>query len=94
MVSEDDIPAKGLSTPAPPYPDAARSAGITGAVTVRLTIDEKGNVVDVKILKGDPNFDAVVLETVKTWKFEPAKHQDGKPFLSTKTMKIPFKIKQ
>lgn len=93
LVSEDDTPAKGLSTPPPSYPAAARAAGIQGAVVVRLTIDESGNVLDAKIVKGDPNFDEVVLPVVKTWKYEPAKHQDGKPFLSVKTVKIPFKIK-
>ena len=93
LVSEDDTPAKGLSTPPPGYPAAARAAGIQGAVVVRLTIDEAGNVVDAKIVKGDPNFDEVVLPAVKAWKYEPAKHQDGKPFLSVKTVKIPFKIK-
>jgi len=93
MVSEDDLPAKALSTPPPSYPAAARAAGTQGAVTVRLTIDEQGNVRDAKILKGDPNFDDAVMAVVKSWKYEPAKHQDGKPFLSVKTVKIPFKIK-
>jgi protein TonB len=93
MVSEDDIPAKGISTPPPSYPAAARAAGTQGVVVVRLTIDEQGNVRDAKIVKGDPTFDAAVLAVVKSWKYEPAKHQDGKPFLSVKTVKIPFKIK-
>ncbi len=93
MVSEDDIPAKGVSTPPPAYPAAARAAGVQGVVVVRLTIDEQGNVRDAKIVKGDSNFDDVVLAAVKSWKYEPAKHQDGKPFLSVKTVKIPFKIK-
>ena len=93
LVSENDTPAKGIRTPPPPYPAAMRSAGITGVVVVRLTIDEQGNVVDAKIVKGDPSFDDVVLETVKRWKYEPARHEDGKPFLSTKVVKIPFKIK-
>ena len=93
MVSEDDLPAKALSTPPPSYPAAARAAGITGKVVVRLTIDELGNVREAKIAKGDPNFDDVVLTAVKSWKYEPAKHQDGKPFLSIKTVAIPFKIK-
>lgn len=93
LVSENDTPAKGLSTPPPQYPAAMRTAGITGVVVVRLTIDEHGNVVDAKIVKGDPNFDAAVLEAVKKWKYEPAKHEDGKPFLSTKVVKVPFKIK-
>jgi protein TonB len=93
MVSEDDTPAKGVSTPPPAYPAAARAAGTQGVVVVRLTIDEQGNVKDAKVVKGDSNFDDAVLAAVKSWKYEPAKHQDGKAFLSVKTVKIPFKIK-
>jgi periplasmic protein TonB len=93
MVSETDIPAKAISNPPPPYPEAARAAGLTARIVVRLTIDETGKVVAAKILKGDPSFDAVVMQTVMTWKYEPARHADGTPFLSTKTIPIPFKIK-
>lgn len=93
MVSEDDVPAKALSTPHPAYPAKALAAGVQGKVVVRLTIDEQGNVKDVKIVKGDPAFDDAVLAVVRSWKYEPAKHQDGKPFLSIKTVAVPFKIK-
>lgn len=92
-VAEGDTPAKGVSTPPPAYPEAARAAGTQGTVIVKLTIDEHGKVVSAKIVKGDPNFDAAVMTTVLGWKYEPAKHPDGAPFLSTKTVKIPFKIK-
>lgn len=92
-VAEGDTPAKGLTTPPPAYPEAARAAGTQGTVIVKLTIDEHGKVVSAKIVKGDPNFDAAVMTTVLGWKYEPAKHPDGQPFLSTKTVKIPFKIK-
>lgn len=93
LVSETDTPAKLTGYVKPPYPEAARAAGITGAVTVRITVDENGDVTDVKIVKGDPNFDAVVLETVKKWKFTPAKHEDGTPFKTSVVRKIPFTIK-
>ncbi len=93
LVSETDTPAKALVNPAPPYPAAARAAGLMGAVTVRITIDESGDVTDVKVVKGDPNFDDAVVETVKKWKFTPAKHEDGTPFKTTIVRKFPFKIK-
>lgn len=91
--AEGDTPAKAISAAPPAYPDAARAAGIQGVVIVKLTIDEKGNVTSAKIIKGDPNFDEVVMKTVLGWKYEPAKRPDGTPFVSTKTVKIPFRIK-
>ncbi|MBL8717103.1 MAG: energy transducer TonB [Myxococcales bacterium] len=93
LVSETDVPPKLTGYVKPPYPEAARAAGTTGAVTVRITIDENGDVTDVKIVKSDPTFDAVVLETVKKWKFTPAKHEDGTAFKTTIVRKIPFTIK-
>lgn len=88
-----DTPAKAMSASPPAYPDAARAAGIEGVVIVKLTIDENGSVTSAKILKGDPNFDEVVMKTVLGWKYHPAKHADGTPYASTKTVKIPFRIK-
>lgn len=93
VAAENDLPAKGISTPPPSYPESARAAGLTGVVIVKLTIDETGKVVSVKIVKGDPNFDEAVLKTVLGWKYAPARHPDGSAFLSVKTVKIPFRLK-
>ena len=55
---------------APPY-EAAIKAGVQkGQVHAVLTIDEKGNVADVKITQAEPArvFDRVVRETLTDWK--------------------------
>ena len=35
-----------------PYPPDAKRAGIEGTVVLQVKIDEKGNVIDVKVLSG------------------------------------------
>jgi TonB family protein len=60
------------------YPEIARKAGIEGKVFVQVFIDEKGNVIKTKILKGiGSGCDESALEAVKATKFTPAK-QRGK----------------
>ena len=56
----------------PTYPRDAIRAGVSkGRVVVRLQIDEKGNVTDVRIMSSDPPrvFDKAVTQALKDWKF-------------------------
>jgi protein TonB len=46
---------------------------------VQAIIDKQGTVTNVKVLKGLPmGLDNAAVETIKTWKFEPAT-LNGKP---------------
>ncbi|MBV8760957.1 MAG: TonB family protein [Deltaproteobacteria bacterium] len=55
------------------YTEEARAAGIEGRLLLEVTVDESGNVTDVKVITGvDPALDAAAIATVKTWKFKPA----------------------
>jgi protein TonB len=65
---------------APPvYTEEARKAGVTGVVILEAIIDERGDVVNTRVLKGLPKgLDEAALETVTTWKFKPAT-LDGQP---------------
>ena len=72
---EADIPPiKRIFAP-PKYPERARSEGIEATVVAKLLIDEKGNVMRVRIIKAPRHwdFDNSVIEAAKYWKFEPAK---------------------
>jgi periplasmic protein TonB len=62
-----------ISRPEMEYPREALRKGIySGKVVARLSIDEKGNVTDVKIVESNPPrvFDREVIYTLMQWKFQ------------------------
>lgn len=48
------INGKAISMPRPAYPDEARAARVSGTVTVRVVIDEKGKVIRACAMQGPP----------------------------------------
>ena len=63
----------------PRYTEMARKTRIQGAVIVQMTVDERGAVADVKVLKGLPmGLTEEVVKVVRQWRFEPAT-LNGKP---------------
>ncbi|KFN50741.1 energy transducer TonB [Arenimonas composti] len=63
----------GVRTPQPEYPRSAIRAGITGEVTVEISIAANGSVTDVRVIRAQPRgeFERGVINTVKGWQFEP-----------------------
>ena len=61
--------------PHPTYPLIARKKGWEGRVILQTDVDKKGNVKFVRILEssGFKVLDDISIETLKTWKFKPAK---------------------
>ena len=57
----------------PTYPREALRAGKTGYVTVRITVDENGRVIEAKVVDSRPPriFDAAAIKAVNKWKFKP-----------------------
>lgn len=55
------------------YPQDAKAKGLRGHVSVRLLINQNGEVEDAKITESTPPgvFDQSVLSSVKRWRFEP-----------------------
>jgi protein TonB len=62
---------KAIYAPEPEYPMLARHAKITGIVILEGIVDERGNVVGLHVLKGEPLLNNPALEAVARWKFEP-----------------------
>ncbi|HLS84296.1 MAG TPA: energy transducer TonB [Arenimonas sp.] len=62
-----------VRTPQPSYPRAAYRSGVSGEVTVEISIGTDGSVTDVRIVSSQPRgtFDREVLSTVRGWQFEP-----------------------
>lgn len=75
------------------YPKEAIEAGIEGRVFVSFTINEKGEIEDIKIVRGvDPLLDNEVLRVLKlSPKWTPGK-QRGKPVKTSFTIPVEFKI--
>ncbi|MFY2762471.1 energy transducer TonB, partial [Arenimonas sp. MALMAid1274] len=63
----------GVRTPQPPYPREAIRAGITGEVTVEISIAANGSVTNVRVVRAQPRgeFERGVISTVRGWQFEP-----------------------
>jgi periplasmic protein TonB len=55
----------------PKYPEAAKQAGITGSVVMMISIDEDGNVTEVKIQKGHTLLNKEAVNAIKQWKYRP-----------------------
>jgi TonB family protein len=48
------VNGKAVSKPQPAYPQDAKAAGAAGAVTVKIVVDEKGDVIAAQAVSGDP----------------------------------------
>ena len=61
--------------PHPTYPLIARKKGWEGRVVLQTDVDKQGNVKFIRILEssGFKVLDDISIETLKTWKFKPAK---------------------
>jgi len=76
----------------PSYPLAAKKVGIEGLVILQALISEKGDVIDIKPLRGNQILMDAAVEAVKNWKFKPAT-KNGIKVKIWYTITIPFKIK-
>jgi protein TonB len=70
-----NLNADYLNNPAPPYPEEARERGEQGKVLVRALINTDGTVAQLAMKRssGFANLDQSALETVKKWRFVPAR---------------------
>jgi uncharacterized protein (TIGR02246 family) len=60
----------------PVYPPEAEEKGITGKVTVEITIDEKGEVTEAKVKEGPRELHQVAIDAARKWRFSnPAKQK-------------------
>ena len=63
----------------PPYPQAARRAGLGGRVTLRAVIAEDGTVESVAVFGStNPLFDDAAVDAVSKWRYRPAL-MNGRP---------------
>jgi len=76
------------------YPEIARKAGIEGTVTVQAHINEKGEVIETRILVplGNSGCNEAAVAAIKAVKWKPAKQRD-KPVSVWVSIPVRFKLK-
>lgn len=82
-----------LRNPPPRYPLVARRNGEQGTVTLRVLVTREGLPASVSVEKtsGSNHLDSAALETVKTWRFIPAR-QGAQPVEAWVLVPIVFKL--
>jgi protein TonB len=77
----------------PRYPFAARRRGEEGKVVLKLTIDEKGNLLNIEVIESTgSDFTVSAIEAVKRSKFSPAKKNNA-PVVCMALLPIRFALK-
>ncbi len=92
-VTEASFRADYLQNPKPNYPMTAKSRGWQGKVLLRVLVSAAGNSAKVEVERssGHEILDDQAVETVKTWKFVPAKRGDA-PIESSVIVPIIFSL--
>jgi len=75
------------------YPKRARQAGIEGRVFVQFVVDEQGNVINPKVVRGiGGGCDEEAIKAVKAQKFRPGT-QRGKPVKVRFSLPVMFQLR-
>jgi protein TonB len=83
--------AKLIQRVPPVYPILAARARIQGVVILQITVDEKGDVTDVRVLRGSPLLDDAAVAAVRQWKYAPTV-LDGQPVPVIATVTVNFEL--
>lgn len=86
-------PADFTSNPPPNYPRAAVAQGLEGTVLLRLHVSNRGDVVDVEIIRssGHGVLDRAAVDAVTRWKGSPARRW-GRATDSVEVLPLRFKL--
>lgn len=88
-IGGDVKPPRKLFAPEPNYPYLARSSHVHGSVLIDAVIDEKGNVVNVRVVEGHPLLISEAMRAVMQWKYEPT-ILNGVPYPVRMTVTVNF----
>jgi protein TonB len=73
----------------PSYPELAKRARIQGIVLLQVTVDELGNVSEVKVIRGHPLLNDGAVGAVSQWKYSPTL-LNGEPVPVIATVTVNF----
>ncbi|MGA9769442.1 MAG: TonB family protein [Blastocatellia bacterium] len=88
-VSGGNLAASAIKSEDAVYPPLARSAKVTGAVVVEITVDERGDVVSANAVSGHPLLRNSAVAAARRWKFTP-KTVGGVPTKTVGTITFNF----
>lgn len=90
--AKNEVPAFPVFSPRPPVTDRALLPNSERKIIVDVNVDAGGQVVAENLVTGIGNqLDQIVLDTVKTWRFQPAT-VDGKPVPTQAELIFPFDL--
>jgi protein TonB len=76
----------------PKYPELARRARISGVVILKVTVDEEGDVSEVRVLRGLPLLQEAAVEAVRQWKYSPT-YLNGEPVPVSAAVTVIFNLR-
>ncbi len=78
----------------PVYPEIAQRVPVRGPVVLEVVANEKGSVVDVKIVKGgNPVVQEPVADAVRQWRYSPT-YVEGKAVSVRFRVTVPISLKK
>jgi TonB family protein len=79
--------------PNPDYTDEARRNRIQGNVLMSVALDEKGAIIDARVIKTpDRDFAKRSLDVLKRWRMEPSYDMDGNPVPVRVAIEVTFRL--
>ncbi|HQR04978.1 MAG: energy transducer TonB [Proteobacteria bacterium] len=80
VITQPRFDAAYLNNPAPPYPNLSRRMREQGTTLLRVyvTVEGEAEHVEIKRSSGFPRLDSVAQETVRRWRFIPARRGEEK----------------
>jgi TonB family protein len=89
----DQTPPRPLANLPPVYPEQAVAARWQGVTLLRVHVVADGAAADVEVLSssGHAVLDAAAVRAVRTWRFEPARH-NGRPVAAAVRLPVRFQL--
>ncbi len=84
---------KLLTQVMPEYPALARQAHIQGQVTIDAVLDEKGNVIEMRVISGPSLLRQAALNALSQWKYEPT-YLNEQPISVQLIAEVTFQLSQ
>jgi TonB family protein len=83
---------RAIFRPEPEYSEEARKAKFQGTVVLSLVVGPDGRAHDIRVRRSlGLGLDEKAVETVRTWKFEPAR-KDGQPVAVLISIEVNFRL--